>query len=59
MFEENRKMSSSIICLLVSLLATSTLCLSVGERRESSGQDCPMVGLDCLFHDIERAADSQ
>merc|ERR1711879_169180 len=35
------------VFLVVTLLLGSSLAM-----------DCPMVGLDCLFHDIQRAADA-
>ena len=35
------------VFLVVTLLLSSSLAM-----------DCPMVGLDCLFHDIQRAADA-
>ena len=55
---------SRIACLLLSLVASFCLGMSLGEGEgEGEGgdiprQDCPMVGLDCLFHDIRRAADA-
>ena len=51
---------SRITCLLLSVVAISCLGVSLGEGEDGDipGQDCPMVGLDCLFHDIRRAADA-
>merc|ERR1711874_746027 len=48
-----RMMFLITLCLIVS----SVTSLVVPSPR--AGQDCPMVGLDCLFNDIERAYNSQ
>lgn len=48
---------------LTSMLVTPGSSLVIPETRDqASGAEpdpmCPMVGLDCIFHDIERAYNS-
>ena len=44
---------------LASVLLTPASGLVIPETREAEPDPmCPMVGLDCIFHDIERAYNS-